>query len=128
MCAQMDRFFDAGMESYIDNFAARLKWRAGEDENGVLNIEMELPGFSKEDVAVEVTDGKLHLSGSRKPKVRSESIAKDSEQSQRHYQFKRSFSLDSKYDATKMSGQLKDGLLSISMPKTEPTVHKISLE
>ena len=78
-------------------------------------LEADLPGFKKEDIHVDVQNGYLTISAER----RSESEEKDSKGNVIHSE--RSFNL-SGIDEDKITASYKDGVLSLSMPKTSRTV------
>lgn len=86
-------------------------------------VDVELPGIDKKDVKVEVKDNTLTISGERK----SERTEKGENccVSERHYgKFERSFSLGDHVDSTKIAAAYKNGVLTITLPKTEKALPK----
>ena len=78
-------------------------------------LEAELPGFGKEDIAVDVSDGVLTISASRSSE--KEDSGKDYVYRERRSgSFKRSFDL-SGIDSEGISGEYKDGVLALKLPK-----------
>ena len=82
---------------------------AREDKDNLL-VTAELPGVAREDVKVELTDDVLSLGATRKGSGAGEeqSIA-----------FARSFTLPYAVQADKIAAELKDGILRLTLPKTE---------
>lgn len=86
-----------------------------EDEN-LLTFVAELPGFDKEEVSISVDNNTLTISGER-------NLTGDREgyhRVERMYgKFERSFTLPSTVDTAKISASLKNGLLTLTLPKKE---------
>lgn len=84
-------------------------YEAGEtDESFWLAIDM--PGVAKENIKIEVVDGKLVVTGERK---------KESDAEQRHGSFYRAFSLGKEVNADKIEANHRDGVLRIKVAKAE---------
>ncbi len=87
-----------------------------EDEKEFL-LKVELPGVSREDVKVTVTDGVLYLTGERR-------FEKDEKEKKHHRieraygSFMRSFTLPEATPADKVAAEFKDGVLLVHLPKT----------
>ena len=93
-----------------------------EDKDNVI-VKAELPGAKKEEIQVSVADGILHLSGERKHE--SEYEGKDSYQSERYFgRFERDIALPTGVDAGKIQANYKDGVLTVTCPKTEDAKRK----
>jgi HSP20 family protein len=81
-------------------------------------IVFELPGMEKNDIKVSVEDNVLTVSGERKE--RSEEKNKNFVRSEiRCGSFSRSFSLPRTVDVQNVAADYKDGLLTITLQKTE---------
>jgi HSP20 family protein len=81
-------------------------------------VKIELPGMKKEDIEVSLHDGSLSISGERKSETRQE----DAEvcRAERFFgRFQRSVTLPAPVAADKVNAQYKDGVLTITLPKTE---------
>jgi HSP20 family protein len=81
-------------------------------------LKAELPGFSKEDVQIELHENRLTLRGERK----RESDAKEEQyhRIERAYgRFERTFWLPTTIDAEKIKASFKDGVLELRLPKSE---------
>ena len=84
-----------------------------------LTVEVELPGFDRDDIKVNLDKNVLTISGERK-------FEADSDQKRRYHltersygRFARSFTLPGTVDADKIQASYKDGLLALSLPKVE---------
>jgi HSP20 family protein len=88
-----------------------------EDKESV-TVRAELPGMKKEDIEVTLHAGVLSLSGERK----SEADYKEGEthRTERFYgRFQRSVTLPAPVAADKIKAAYKDGVLTVTLPKTE---------
>jgi HSP20 family protein len=88
-----------------------------EKENEIV-VNAELPGTKKEDVKITFENNILTLSSDRKPAEVSEKdtvLLKEI----RNPGFSRSVKFGIQVDATKISAEMSDGVLTITLPKTE---------
>jgi HSP20 family protein len=78
-------------------------------------VTAELPGVAREQVRIEVQDGRLTLQGRRDARVPCEQY----HQVERgHGEFSRSFALPPAVDAQNISADLRHGVLTIIVPKS----------
>ena len=82
-----------------------------------LNVVMDMPGVQKKNIDVAIEDGVLRVSGRIDFDKYEELQPIYTEYNIGHYS--RSFRLSSKIDQTKISAELKDGALSLVLPKVE---------
>lgn len=81
-------------------------------------VTAELPGVPRQQIKVEVHDGQLVLHGRRDARVACEQY----HQVERgHGEFARTFRLPSDVDAGAIAAELKDGVLTIVVPKLTAT-------
>lgn len=81
-------------------------------------IKAEIPDVKKEDVKVTVEDGVLTIQGDRKHE--KEEKGKKYHRIERSYgSFVRTFSLPDVIDEDKVKAEFKDGVLNLSLPKSE---------
>ena len=88
------------------------------EDKDKLIVKAEVPGFKREDLDVSVHENNLLISGERK----SEEERKNGEfyRSERFYgRFHRVISLPYAVEADKIQAQYRDGVLNITLPKTE---------
>lgn len=87
------------------------------DHGDAFLLTAEVPGVAKEDLNIRIQGNYLELSGTKKSDVpegyKAHRIERDPSS------FTRSFTLDADVDADRIEAVLKDGLLTLSMPKAE---------
>ena len=90
---------------------------------------VELPGMRKEDIDVSLHDGMLTIAGERQS---SSSEGENAERTERFSgKFRRSVTLPTRVDASKVSASYKDGILTVTLPKAEeakPKKVEVSIE
>ena len=91
-----------------------------DDKVGVI---AEIPGLDKKDLMIEVEDGKLTISGDKHGTFDVKG-AKVIRRELKQSSFKRQFELGELLDGDNIKASFKDGLLSIDIPKVEPTQPK----
>jgi HSP20 family protein len=82
-----------------------------------LTVLLEMPGVEKKNVEISVEDGVLNVLG-RLDLAKYEGLAPlHTEYNIGHYS--RSFRLSSKIDQNKIGAEMKDGVLALTLPKSE---------
>lgn len=82
-----------------------------------LVILAELPDFEKKDVNISFDSGQLTLSGERKV---AEKEDRNYHRNERWYgRFERSFQVPVAFDAANIKAQLRNGILTVTLPKKE---------
>ena len=120
--------FDAMMES---QFPEVVKWvgvkpYAGSaypkvnvyEYDDKVGIVAEIPGLDKKQLTVEVEEGVLTIAGDKHGSFEDEG-AKVLRRELKQSSFKRSFELGELLDGDNIAANFKDGILSISIPKSE---------
>ncbi|MDW7771437.1 MAG: Hsp20/alpha crystallin family protein [Desulfobulbaceae bacterium] len=93
------------------------------EEDGDMVVKAEIPGISKEDLNVSITEDTLTLSGEKKQEEKVE--RKDYHRVERSYgSFSRCFRLPDNVNGEKAKASFKDGVLEIRIPKTKETKAK----
>jgi HSP20 family protein len=87
------------------------------ESNDALNVVLEMPGVDKSSVDVRVEDGILKIEGRLDFSKYQGLQPLYTEYNVGHYS--RSFRLSSKIDQNKIAAELKDGVLSLVLPKVE---------
>jgi len=118
---EIDRLFEAPLAELVRGSNLLSGWTPAldvfEDKDNFV-VKAELPGMKKDDIAVSLHDGSLSISGERK----SENKYEDAEvyRSERFFgRFQRSVNLPTPVAADKIKAQYKDGILTVTLPKTE---------
>jgi HSP20 family protein len=81
-------------------------------------IHMDVPGVKEEALTIELADGVLTVSGERKSSAKEEGYSFSLRETN-YGKFKRSFRLNEAVQEDAISASLKDGILTIQIPKTE---------
>lgn len=93
------------------------------EEGGDMVVKAEIPGISKEDLNVSITEDALTISGEKKQEEKIE--RKDFHRIERSYgSFSRSFRLPDNVSGEKAKASFKDGILEIRIPKTKESKAK----
>ena len=118
---EIDRLFDASLPELAQPSHLLSGWTPAldvyEDKDNFI-VKAELPGMKKEDIEVSLHDGSLSISGERK----SESKHQEAEvyRAERFFgRFQRTVTLPSPIAAEKVKAQYKDGILTVTLPKTD---------
>jgi HSP20 family protein len=94
-----------------------------ETENA-LEVSVELPGIDQKDVDVSLTDSALAIKGEKKSE--REGSQKGYHMSERSYgSFYRSIPLPSGIDTDKASAEFKNGVLTVTLPKTQEALARV---
>jgi HSP20 family protein len=120
---EMSRLLDGFLRGGMPDMGARRRdsWTPAVDiyeGDEAFTLKAELPGFSKDDVQVEIKDNRLTLKGERKRET-------DVKEAQYHRvervygAFQRSIKLPAVVDAEKAEAIFKDGVLKLTLPKAE---------
>ena len=108
-----DILFNAPMQAPTDVFG-RMNVS---DKKDAIEITVEMPGMDKKDIEIEVKDNILTVSGEKKEA--QEVKEGDYYMQERQFgQFNRSIGLPDNIDVNKISSSLKNGVLTIIVPKT----------
>ena len=88
-----------------------------------VKVEAELPGTSRDEIRLSVTGNVLTIQGEKKHEAEKKEA--NYHRVERSYgSFSRSLILPANVNAEKISAQYKDGVLSLSLPKTEESKPK----
>jgi HSP20 family protein len=113
-------FGDLGRESEFFSWAPAVDLFEDKDN---LVVKAELPGMTKDQIDISLHQGSLLISGERK----SESQGDESEtsRSERFFgRFQRALELPKPVDANRVTASYKDGILTVTLPKTEESKPK----
>jgi HSP20 family protein len=82
-------------------------------------VSAEVPGFTPEQVNVTVHEGVLTLQGEAHVETHEESEGRLVYSERRDRSFKRTFTLNTEVKADAVTAVVKDGLLTVTLPKAE---------
>ncbi|SFC51464.1 Hsp20/alpha crystallin family protein [Tropicimonas isoalkanivorans] len=107
-----------GLGERMTDWVAPASEASGKDN--AYKISVELPGVAEKDIELGVEDGVVTLSGEKR--TEREDKGETWFFSERQYgSFSRSFRLPPDADAKGLDAHLKDGVLTITVPKKAPT-------
>ena len=118
---EIDRLFESPLAELARSTNLLGGWTPAVDvheQKESFIVKAELPGMKKEDIALSWHDGSLSISGERKSETKHE----DSEvcRAERFVgRFQRTLTLPAPVAADKAKAQYKDGILTVTLPKTE---------
>jgi len=116
----MDEFFDDVVSSRTESFVPSIDIAESNDK---FLVSVELPGMNKEDIDVSLDNGQLTISGERK--FEEKENGEKYHRVETHYgKFSRSFHLPDNVDEESITAAYENGLLNITINKTEDKVKK----
>lgn len=108
---ELDRLFESPLRAWAPVLDVR------EDKDNFV-IRAELPGLKREEIEVSLQDGALVISGERKFEKTEEGV--EVHRQERYYgKFQRALTLPEPVAADKVKADYKDGVLTVTLPKTE---------
>ena len=119
----IDRLFNDAFDRFFEDTDTRLTNRTWSPSVDVSETESEIiftaefPGFEKDEIDISVNEGRLIISGERQ--VTEEKETKHLRVERWYGKFNRSFLLPKSADPEKISANLKNGVLTVTMPKRE---------
>ncbi|EAZ80975.1 Hsp20/alpha crystallin family protein [Algoriphagus machipongonensis] len=120
----LDKFFNENMGTPIKHFNPAVD--VSEDEKSY-EIQLAVPGVKKSDFKVDLTEGKLTISGERKFEEKKEGKNYHSLETQ-YGSFSRSFYVPEDIHAEDIAAVYEDGVLKVTLPKKEKKVVKAAIE
>jgi HSP20 family protein len=115
------------MHRLLESFFDGSPWRLGEpmsapavevaDTTDTVVVKAQVPGVSKEQLQITVSEGALTIKGETKEEEKKDE--KNYTRREFHYgAFSRTVALPAGVEAEKATAQLKDGVLEITIPKS----------
>jgi len=118
---EIDRLFEAPLTELGRTASVFGGWTPAidvfEDKENVV-VKAELAGMKKEDIEVTLHEGTLNITGERKTEKKVEEAGLY--RSERFFgRFQRAVTLPSPVNGAKVKAEYKDGILTVTLPKTE---------
>lgn len=109
--SEIDRLFSTALTDFGGANANRFPVDLYEDTNNTY-VRAELPGVSREDINVEMTDGYLTLTAARK------TVSADGKP-QESFSFSRAVNIADDVQTDKVTAAYENGVLTVTLPKRE---------
>jgi HSP20 family protein len=107
--------FLSGPESFFSRVYPAINF--SEKDNNFY-VRAELPGMKPENLEISVVEGKLQIGGERKIDVEEQKASYHRREREAGF-FRRSITLPAKVDPSKVAASMKNGVLTITLPKSE---------
>jgi HSP20 family protein len=119
--AEIDRLFELPLTELAHPSQLLSGWTPAldmhEDKDNIV-VQAELPGMKREEIDVSLHDGSLSISGERKREEKHED-AEVYREERFVGRFQRTVTLPTAVAVDKIKAQYKDGVLTITLPKSE---------
>ena len=89
------------------------------ETNEDFKLQMAVPGVKKEDIKIDLEKNILNISSEKSAKEQNEESIKFTRKEFVYGTFKRSFTLPETIDSDKIGAEVKDGILTVTLPKME---------
>ncbi|WP_375473008.1 Hsp20/alpha crystallin family protein [uncultured Nostoc sp.] len=94
------------------------------ETDDAIHLKLELPGLEAKDLDIQVTQDTVHISGERKSETKTQD--KGITKSEFYYgKFQRVIPLSARVQNTNVTADYKDGILNLTLPKTEQEKNKV---
>lgn len=126
MQRQFNRLFDEGFvpAKELDRSFVRVPAAELQETSDAIHLKLEIPGIEAKDLDVKVTENAVLVSGERKSETKTED--KGVTKSEFHYgKFQRVIPLPARIQNTNVTAEYKDGILNLTLPKTEAEKNKV---
>jgi HSP20 family protein len=134
MMNDMDRIFDDFRSEWERAFLAPRTFAADLARQPLIDLadngkeyllRAEIPGIDKEDLNIEVGENEIEISGETKAEEKEEDKERGYLRRERRYsRFYRTLPLPDSVIADKVEAELKDGVLTVRLPKAAPPEKK----
>ncbi|MEM9506318.1 MAG: Hsp20/alpha crystallin family protein [Cyanobacteria bacterium P01_E01_bin.35] len=124
---QLNRLFDDALTSTKwDDFSNLSKVPAAEltETDDALHLKLEVPGMSAKDLDIQVMVDRVAISGERKSETKTEANG-NTRSEFRYGKFQRVIPLPVRIQNTNVTADYKDGILNLTLPKSEDEKNKV---
>lgn len=123
---QINRLFDedrVAATGWMREFNRVPSAELSETEDAI-QLKLEVPGIEAKDLDVQVTEDAVSIVGERKQETKTEENG--TIKSEFHYgKFQRVIPLPARIQNTNVTAEYKDGILNLTLPKTEQEKNKV---
>ncbi|MBW4628156.1 MAG: Hsp20 family protein [Brasilonema octagenarum HA4186-MV1] len=123
---QMNRLFDDMLvpSTLIERNLPRVPAAELQETEDAIHLKLELPGIEAKDLDVQVTQNAVSIKGERKSETKTEE--KGRTVTEFHYgKFQRVIPLPAHIQNTNVTAEYKDGILNLTLPKSEQEKNKV---
>ncbi len=135
---EIERFFDRMSEQFEDiddikgiqaPWPGQLKVDVA-DYGDTFEVTADLPGFSKEDISVQLTDDRLKISADHEEESEAESPGQYVRKERSKQSVSRTVTVPERVEESAVEARFKNGVLSVTLPKAEEAedAHSIDIE
>jgi len=111
-------YFDDSINSFLEGESSKMKCDIYEKENKYF-VEMDLPGFKKDEIKIECEKGNLIISASKEENDNEDDESRNYIRRERVYnKYSRSFYLGD-ISEEEISAKFNDGTLTVVVPKKQ---------
>ena len=89
-----------------------------------IHLKLEIPGMEAKDIDIQATEKAVYISGERKFEQNSEDEG-ETKSEFRYGRFERLIPLPARIQHTNVKAEYKDGILNLTLPKTEQEKNKV---
>ncbi len=117
---EIDRLFETARRSFPGAGAAptQIPVDLYEDQANTY-VRAELPGVNRDDINVEVSDGRLNIRAVRKTPATPAADAPDSTAAEKTFSFSRTVNLSAEVQTDRIGAAFENGVLTVTLPKRE---------
>lgn len=123
---QINHLFDNNLVSTTiwEKSLSRVPAAEIEETQNAIHLRLELPGMEAKDLDIRVTENAVAISGERKAETKTEENG--ATKSEFYYgKFQRVIPLPARIQNTNVTAEYKDGILNLTLPKTEAEKNKV---
>ena len=123
---QFDGLFDNTLvpATVLERNFLRVPAAEIKETKDAIHLKLEVPGMEAKDIDVQVTENAVLISGERKSETKTEE--KGITRSEFQYgKFRRVIPLSARIQNTNVTAEYKDGILNLTLPKTEAEKNKV---
>lgn len=112
--------FDTMFDSFLPTNSNNMMRTDVHEKDGYYDLDIELPGYKKEDIAMEISDGYLNIKATRTNSDEEKDERGNLIRQERFYgSISRSFYVGDNIKAEDIKAKYENGILNINLPSRE---------